>query len=1054
LFSSLYILIFALCYFSVLSEEKNKGLRHKSRTIYSAAIGLCGLFVVQLVLAATIPGHKQDIGLFTQWAAFSESHPIWEYYTTELYVDYPPVYLYVLYLVGSLARLFRIPSDSAQYLSFIKFVPILFDAMTTIFIFRFARSRLGDKKALALAFLSAVNPMNIVNSTIWGQVDSVTTLLCVLMLLFLYQRKYVSSCLLFALLFLTKPQMIIFAPVLGFVFLFDIIEARGNKQDFRHMLRQAGLSVLAAALVLLIVPLPITGGRYGLLLENYQKALGLYPYATLNAANLHALFGGNWVQDTAKVFIFSYKIWGFICIVALSLFVGYVAWHRRDREKIFALGALMASGIYMLAHNMHERYIYPTLLLLIFVYIITGDKKNLLFYAGFSLTGFISCAWVLILNWQEGYIYGNNLAFRLLAAANVALFILWVYHAFFAKATLTQPQATPAKKQPGRLKIEQSTYSLQEQAAPVRLVRLDYLLMLGLTLFYALFGFYRLGSTAVPETGWYPTATEEAVTLDMGESQDVSQLYLYTGWIDRRSTDHEVLRKLEILYSEDGSVWQPAAEPVELNAVFRWHVFRFEPVSCRYMRLVCDDGRFYINEAALFGATEADRRPIASVLSANETAPLLIDEQDKVRYEFSWYDGTYFDEVYHPRTAYEYIEGRYPYENTHPPLGKAIISCGILLFGMNPFGWRFFGTLCGVLMVPLVYIMGKKMLKKTTYAFAAAFIFSFDFMHLSQTRMATIDSYTAFFVMGMYLFMFLYIEKSFYHGGVRQTLLPLFLSGLCFGLGAATKWQGIYAGIGLAFLYFYSLGRRYMEYRQAMAHPSASDAARIVRDFKPMALQTVAAGFAFFVALPLVIYFLSYIPPMLTEGTDGIFYFFENQHTMLSYHSALEDTHPYSSSWWQWPFDYKPLYAYNPNRDFVPEGTSMGITSFGNPLIWWLTIPLVVWAFRRLLSKKEETDPALLTMLTGFFSLYIPWIFVTRTTYIYHFFPCVVFVVLMLVRFLQKKAENRPGVQKALWGYMALVFVLFIAYYPVLTGLAVPEAYVQLLRWVPGWVLG
>jgi len=308
LFSSLYILIFALCYFSVLSEEKNKGLRHKSRTIYSAAIGLCGLFVVQLVLAATIPGHKQDIGLFTQWAAFSESHPIWEYYTTELYVDYPPVYLYVLYLVGSLARLFRIPSDSAQYLSFIKFVPILFDAMTTIFIFRFARSRLGDKKALALAFLSAVNPMNIVNSTIWGQVDSVTTLLCVLMLLFLYQRKYVSSCLLFALLFLTKPQMIIFAPVLGFVFLFDIIEARGNKQDFRHMLRQAGLSVLAAALVLLIVPLPITGGRYGLLLENYQKALGLYPYATLNAANLHALFGGNWVQDTAKVFIFSYKI--------------------------------------------------------------------------------------------------------------------------------------------------------------------------------------------------------------------------------------------------------------------------------------------------------------------------------------------------------------------------------------------------------------------------------------------------------------------------------------------------------------------------------------------------------------------------------------------------------------------------------------------------------------------------------------------------------------------------------------------------------------------------
>lgn len=36
----------------------------------------------------------------------------------------------------------------------------------------------------------------------------------------------------------------------------------------------------------------------------------------------------------------------------------------------------------------------------------------------------------------------------------------------------------------------------------------------------------------------------------------------------------------------------------------------------------------------------------------------------------SYYNGTYFDEIYHARTAYEMREGMSIYEWTHPPLGK------------------------------------------------------------------------------------------------------------------------------------------------------------------------------------------------------------------------------------------------------------------------------------------------------------------------------------------------------------------------------------------------
>lgn len=1045
MFSFLYAFIFLLCYFSVLCESKSHNFKN-NHSLYPAAVCLCGLFVVQLVVAQLVPGHVQDMGLFTSWASFSDEHAVWEYYTTDLYVDYPPVYLYVLYAVGSVARWFGVAPDSGMYLAFVKFVPILFDALTTAFVFRFSRDYIGDKKALMIAFFSAVNPMNILNSTIWGQVDSVTTFMVAAMLIALYKKRYILSCSLFTILFLTKPQMIIFAPLLGFVVLFDIIAAKDSKEDFKKMMKTAILSILSMLLILLVVPLPITGGHYGLLIENYQKALGLYPYATLNAANLFGFLGGNWINLGDKIFVLSYKTWGFIFIVAISLYVGYAVFKQKEREKIFSLGAFLVIFVYMLAHSMHERYMYPAMLLLICMYVVTGQKKWMLFYGAFSLSNFILCAWVLVYNWHDKFIYYDNVAFRLLSFINLLLSGLWFYFALLRKEKVKELNKYPMKKPMVQAK-RKGPAPILSLGKSGRLVRVDYLLMLALTAFYAVFGFYHLGSRNVPETGWYPERAQETVILDLGDNQDVRQLYLYAGWIDRRSTDHEVIRELTIRTSQDGESWLDEIGTFKLDSVFRWHVFPFEPVNCRYIELTCDDARFYANEVAVFGETEAERFEIAAVHAQNPTAQLMIDEQDRVTYAYSWYDGTYFDEIYHPRTAYEHIHHLYPYENTHPPLGKVIISFGIMLFGMNPFGWRFFGTLCGVLMVPLVYVMGKKMLKSTPFAFAAAFLFSFDFMHLSQTRLATIDSYTTLFVMAMYLFMFLYMEKT--EQGEKGATLSLFLCGLSFGLGAATKWQGVYAGLGLAFLYFFQYGRGYVTF--CAQSGKSGKAARLA--YKGETMRMLIKGCLFFIVIPFVVYFLSYIPAMMTEST-GLSFFFTNQGSMLNYHSNLEAPHDYGSKWWQWPLDFMPLYAYSPNRNFVPEGTAMGITSFGNPLVWWMTIPAVIWSFVQLLRKKDHLDLPLLVALTGFLSLYIPWIFVTRTAFIYHFFPCVVFVVLMIARFMMEKLQNNPEKKWLMWTYLAAVFVLFLAFYPVLTGMAVPQNYALALRFIPGWVLG
>ena len=130
----------------------------------------------------------------------------------------------------------------------------------------------------------------------------------------------------------------------------------------------------------------------------------------------------------------------------------------------------------------------------------------------------------------------------------------------------------------------------------------------------------------------------------------------------------------------------------------------------------------------------------------------------------------------------------------------------------------------------------------------------------------------------------------------------------------------------------------------------------------------------------------------------------------------------------------------------------MAISSFGNPLIWWLTIPAICAAIVRTIRRKGS--PELTFILTGFLAMYLPWVLIPRVAFIYHFFPCVMFVVLAIVYFIKEWLEKRPQDKKYVYIYLALVLLLFIAFYPTLTGMAVPTAYVEgFLEWLPGWVI-
>ncbi len=491
---------------------------------------------------------------------------------------------------------------------------------------------------------------------------------------------------------------------------------------------------------------------------------------------------------------------------------------------------------------------------------------------------------------------------------------------------------------------------------------------------------------------------------------------------------------------------------IKLADVFTWQDISLTK-SQRYLKLTLNDWQASLLDITFLDAAGNKILPV----NAREYTTLF-DENALHPTQSTFQNSMYFDEIYHGRTAYEFLHGLYSYENTHPPLGKIFIALGITLFGMNPFGWRIIGTLFGIAMLPFLYLFGKRMTHNTPAAACACALFAFDFMHFVQTRIATIDVYITFFVIVMYYFMYCYCKLSFYDTSLKRTLLPLGACGIAMGLGLACKWTGVYAGIGLAVLFFATLLRRYKEYLYAKEQPLGSTGgishAAILQKFVPYTKKTIGFCIIFFVAIPALIYLLSYLPFVNASQSGLLDRMVQNQISMLDYHGNLNATHPFSSSWYEWPLMTRPVWYYS---NIVKETAEIhireGISSFGNPLVWWAGIPALLCMLYLAIKKKDGTARFL---IVGYLAQYLPWFFVNRIAFIYHYFPSVAFVVYMIVYSLihfKKILSNRAFII-CLVVYGASAFALFLLFYPVLSGQPVDSEFVEkYLRWFDGWVL-
>lgn len=453
----------------------------------------------------------------------------------------------------------------------------------------------------------------------------------------------------------------------------------------------------------------------------------------------------------------------------------------------------------------------------------------------------------------------------------------------------------------------------EEKSAPRRLTltlkhhpmeRRDALPLLLLTAVYALTAFFQLGDFNAPQSMVkFQQGDSYEFSYDQPVTVDTISLYTSLG------TGYYTLE-----WEEENGQWYSLRPEQYYNSLFKWHILELDrsvdqnglektkdnknqdaeslgPITAARFRLTASsaprDEGLWLSELALWSGGQALPQPD----HVDDGAAALFDEYELWSDRYTYMNSTYFDEIYHPRTAYEHLNNVYPYEVSHPPLGKLIISIGIAMFGMVPFGWRFMGTLFGVLMVPILYVFLKNLFGKTPVALCGTALFTFDFMHLVQTRIATIDTYGVFFILVSYYFMYRWLAVP---AGkkLRHYVLPLFLSGLFWGVGCASKWTVVYAGAGLALLWLLGMIFKAGDWHEAelaaQTQPVPPEVRREVTEamfreeqpawapprvpsFTAHAWGTVGLSVVFFVVIPLMIYTASYFPYAAAKGNGGSF---------------------------------------------------------------------------------------------------------------------------------------------------------------------------------------
>ena len=418
----------------------------------------------------------------------------------------------------------------------------------------------------------------------------------------------------------------------------------------------------------------------------------------------------------------------------------------------------------------------------------------------------------------------------------------------------------------------------------------------------------------------------------------------------------------------------------------------------------------------------------------------------------------------------------------HPPLAKRIEALGEMVFGYTPLGWRFMAALFGSAVVVFTMLLARRVSQSWLIALFAGIFALCDGVLLVIGRFGMLDVFILLFVVAAAWTLagdMRQVHQRFHDAYVEGEINPRLgfrwwrlATGVLLGCALAVKWSGLYyiAFFGLLSS-FYDL---WLRNRYGVKHP--------VRE---TLLKDVPSALASIVLIPALLYVWSWRAwfasetavyrhalsdgtiadsdwpwlAKLPEAAAGWFYY---HFSVLDFHSQLTSSsghsHPWDSKPWSWLVAARPILYFSANTD---DSRRM-IYLFGTPAIWWLTVPILLWAIWVWITRK---DRRVILPLVGFAAGFLPWLAAfDRQMYFFYAAPLVPFTIVLLaiavgeltkrgkpIRQAQKLVGPLTSGQLAAIFYVAVVVGMFLYFSPILYGISIPNSFYNQMMWLPSW---
>lgn len=479
-----------------------------------------------------------------------------------------------------------------------------------------------------------------------------------------------------------------------------------------------------------------------------------------------------------------------------------------------------------------------------------------------------------------------------------------------------------------------------------------------------------------------------------------------------------------------------------------------------------------------------------------------------------------FDEDHYVPHAYGYLTNQTDFvQDIHPPLGRYLIAVSIwldahnpftshdkvlpeVLFDnpdrfrdafrqeslINPFSYRWLTAFCGALIPVVLALIAHSLTQRKSLGLIAGTLGMLDGYLIIESRFALINIFLVLFgLVGCYG-----VLQGVQTKGNGQNLW-LSIGGIFLGCSVAVKWSGLWFMFGIFGLI---IGLRLLLISNAMH--LTNDSINLNRknyrswlnwffyNLNNPSLQNHTSGqvhtvfgfsrlsigqiFIYLILIPSVTYTLLWIPHLPLN--QGMSFIDRHQWILESHLISAVDGHPNCSRWYQWLFATAPVGYYL--RHYEVDTPLENITimqGYGNPIVWWsssIVIGMIsiftIYKLGAILvtrtTRKLHLHPhewLFLYVTVNYWANLLPWVFVRRCIFQYHYLPAYSFAIIGLAWLVDLLILDKRTLVKTIGSLTLLSALLAFQFWlPIFVGLPMSaqdyEQKLWLRSWHEGWV--